>query len=421
VIPRASQSRLLSDRRLFPVIGVVPYAVLGVLVVFTLVIRGSQPTNLMIDLALCALTALWMIVLFSVRPSWRNRPAVMGVFFVGIVLLLAVMVLREPWFGLFAIAGFVYAFGLLRWPWRLAGVAAIAVLSGVALASGVPRTTVLGVIAYVSIVLINVIVMCGYCWIQWTSDELGAERARALDEVRAANAKLQASLREIETLQDQLVSQAHQGGVQDERQRMAREIHDTVAQGLIGIITQLEAAQLASSAPDESRRHFDAAAALARESLGEARRSVLALRPEALEATRLGDALGTVARQWSERQGTPVEVVTTGQVEPVASDTEIALLRAAQEALANVAKHAKAERVGVTLSYFADEIALDVRDDGVGFDPTARGATTPEGGFGLTALRERIHALAGSVAIESEPGHGTAVSVRVPLDGRVRV
>ncbi len=412
---RAPLSRLLTDARLFPVIGAVPYLVLAALAVFTFVIRHTQPHILLIDLALCAALAAWMLGMFTLRRDSWGSPVNTGVFLAGFVGLLAVMVIREPWFGLLAIAGYLYSFGLLRWPWRLLGVAAVAILAGMAQASGVPRNTAIGLTAFVAIIVVNIVVMCGYCWIQWTSDVLAAERSRALDEVRQANSLLGASLAENAALQEQLVAGARQGGVQDERARMAREIHDTLAQGLIGIITQLEAADLASADPDERRRHFEAAATLARESLREARRSVLALRPEALEGARLGDALADVTHRWSERQGIPVQLTTTGTIESVASEAEVALLRAAQEALANVAKHAGADRVGVTLSYLEREVALDVRDDGRGFDVENVDAASGTGGFGLTALRERVEGLHGSVAIESEPGRGTAVSVRVPV------
>jgi signal transduction histidine kinase len=412
----APPSRLLSDRRLFPVIGIVPYVVLAAATVLTVVVRRGETTTLLIDLGLCALAAAWMLGMFSIPKAWRSRPRIMAVFVIGIILLLAAMVLREAWFGLFSIAGFLYVFGLLRWPWRLAGVAAVAAIAGGAQGSGLPTDTTLGRVAFVAIVLVNVAVMCGYCWIQWTSDELGVERTRALGEAKAANLRLESSLAENAALQDQLLTRARQAGVLDERQRMAREIHDTLAQGLIGIITQLEAAELADSDPARRRRHFEAASTLARESLSEARRSVSALRPEPLEAARLSDALAEVAQRWSVREGIPVWVTTTGSVEPIASEAEVALLRAAQEALANVAKHSGADRVGVTLSYLADEVALDVRDDGAGFDPDAHGSTgTGEGGFGLIALRERVEQLSGSVRIESEPGRGTAVSVRVPV------
>ena len=149
---------------------------------------------------------------------------------------------------------------------------------------------------------------------------------------------------------------------------MAREIHDTLAQGLTGIITQLQAAEHAADDLAGWRRHFEAATRLARESLSEARRSVEALRPESLETGRLSEALAEVAGRWSALHGIPVQVTTTGTARPMQSEAEFALLRTAQEALANVAKHAQATRVGVTLSYMEHEVALDVRDDGRGFD-----------------------------------------------------
>jgi signal transduction histidine kinase len=90
-------------------------------------------------------------------------------------------------------------------------------------------------------------------------------------------------------------------------------------------------------------------------------------------------------------------------------EVEVALLRLAQEALANVAKHAAASRVGLTLSYMEDVVTLDVRDDGVGFD-----LTTPSQGYGLSAMRHRVHRLSGALFVESEPGAGTAISARVP-------
>lgn len=391
-------SRLLTDRRLFPVIGVVPYVVLAGLVAVAIVLRHGQPSLLVGDLVLCGIAAVWMVALFSVPVRWRTRPRIMAIFVAGIVVIYAAMVLREAWFGLFAVAGFLYAFGLLRWPWRLAGVGAVAAIAGVAQGSSLPRDTPLGLAAFVAIIAINIVVMCGYCWIQWTSDEVSVERARALAEISA--------------LQEQLVRQARQAGVQDERARMAREIHDTLAQGLIGIITQLEAADTAK--PADRRSHLDAASALARESLSEARRSVAALRPEALDNARLSDALVDVAKSWSARTGTTVQVTTTGSPAAISSDAETALLRAEQEALANVAKHAHATRVGVTLSYLDGEVALDIRDDGAGLRGSA---TTADGGFGLVAMRERIEQLGGSVQLESDDGQGTTVSVRVPIEG----
>jgi signal transduction histidine kinase len=145
------------------------------------------------------------------------------------------------------------------------------------------------------------------------------------------------------------------------------------------------------------------------ESLAEARRSVEALRPAPLEGRRLSEALSAVAERWSALNGIATQVTTTGTVRPIDPEAEFALLRAAQEALANVARHAHATRVGLTISYMENEVALDVRDDGVGFDPSQ-----PEQGFGLVAMRQRIAALSGTLQVESEPGSGTAISACVP-------
>ena len=256
---------------------------------------------------------------------------------------------------------------------------------------------------------------CAFTWFNWVSHRQGLLRSQLFDELAETNSRLEATLAENTGLHRQLLAQAREAGVLDERQRMAREIHDTLAQGLTGIITQLQAAEQASQDPPERRRHFDAAVTLARESLTEARRSVHALRPEALEQARLGEALTGVARRWTERSGVPAQVTITGTVRPLPPEAESALLRTAQEALANVAKHAAATRVGVTLSYMDDEVVLDVRDDGRGFQPErAPGAPEPSAGFGLVAMRQRIEGARGTLHVESEPGQGTAISARVP-------
>jgi signal transduction histidine kinase len=202
---------------------------------------------------------------------------------------------------------------------------------------------------------------------------------------------------------------------------MAREIHDTLAQGLTGIITQLEAVQQAGPAGPERERRIANAARLARHSLSEARRSVRAVRPEPLENTRLPEAVAGVASQWSADNGVSAQVTTTGTVIGLHPEIEVTLLWVAQEALANVAKHASASRVGITLSYMEDVVSLDIRDDGVGFHPDQRSAPSGTGGFGLTGMQQRVGRLAGSLAIESEPGHGTAISASVPAIARAGV
>lgn len=228
---------------------------------------------------------------------------------------------------------------------------------------------------------------------------------------RKAVSDLQTALEENADLHAQLLTQAHQAGILDERQRMAREIHDTLAQGLTGIITQLRAAQRV----EDSDTHLELALNLAQDSLTEARRSVAALQPHQLEDAHLPEAMTTLARNWAQTTGVDLHVEVTGDRVPISPAIEVTLFRVAQEALANVAKHAGATRAGLTLSYAGAVVLLDIRDDGTGIHhPSGKG-------FGLSSMRQRLRGVGGSLEIESTPGEGTAVSATVPaLQGNPR-
>jgi signal transduction histidine kinase len=325
----------------------------------------------------------------------------------------------------------VLAIRLIPWPWTLPCIGALAVLAATSQTWSVNKGRPVGLGAYLGVIAVNMFSVCGIVWFLHSIESVHDQRKRALDELSEANRRLEATLAENAGLHTQLLIQAREAGILDERQRMARETHDTLAQGLTGIITQLQAAEHAAGEPAQWRGHFAAATRLARESLSEARRSVDALRPEPLETGRLSDALADIARRWSELHGMEATVMTTGTTQPMRPETELALLRTAQEALANVAKHAGATRVGVTLSYLDQEVAVDVRDDGRGFDPALlRGSAVcghqngsgpaGAGGFGLVAMRQRIEALSGALRIESQPGAGTGISARVPAAAEAR-
>jgi signal transduction histidine kinase len=416
-------------RRMLPLVTYGPYGFLAVLTLYTVIAKHGKGGSLVIDLVLCALTAAWTLWMFTLHPAWRVRQRPMAVFFVGFVALTAALVVRDPWFGFFTVPCYLFAFAILRWPWRVPGVAAVAILAGIAQASGVNKGTPLGLIILLAVVAVNVVPMCGLAWMDYQGDVQADVRKQAMAELSEANRRLEATLAENAGLHEQLLTQAREAGILDERQRMAREIHDTLAQGLTGIITQLQAAEQASEEPAEWRRHFASATRLARESLTEARRSVDALRPEPLETARLSDALADVAARWTALHGTPVQVTTTGTARPVRPEAEFVLLRAAQEALANVARHAQASTVALTLSYLEQAVVLDVRDDGRGFVPPGPGTpvasadagagplgsdSRPAGGFGLVAMRQRIEGVSGTLEIESEPGGGTAISACIP-------
>lgn len=358
---------------------VTPYVVLALLVTLALAFEWGQWARLVPELILCVTTALWVLFWRDLRMPRRDRPAAIAVFMTGLIGLNLALVLLDGWFGFLCVATFTFAYTLVAWPWELLAVGATAVVAGIAQSSAVSGPERLLITAFT--VAFNIVVMCGLSW--------GLRLVRM---------------------------QYAQTATQSERSRLAREIHDTLAQGFAGIITQLQAAEQ-SADESERQRHTDQALALARDGLAEARRSVQDLRPVALDAVRLPDALRNVAREWSARTGIPASVKISGDTAALRTDAEVALLRTAQEALTNVDKHASARHVVLDLMADAHGCRLEVRDDGSGFDAGERvlGTEHPEqGGFGLTAMRERVEAVAGTFAVQSSPGHGTAVRAEVP-------
>jgi signal transduction histidine kinase len=150
--------------------------------------------------------------------------------------------------------------------------------------------------------------------------------------------------------------------------------------------------------------------------LTEARRFVWALRPESLERDPLPKAIRRVAERWSEEHHLTAYTHITGTLRSLSPEIEVTLLRAAQEALANVAKHARASEVTLTLSYMNDVVALDIQDNGLGFDRSLV-APAPDGdNFGLVAMRQRVEQWGGTLTIESVPQEGTTLAIEIPID-----
>ena len=227
------------------------------------------------------------------------------------------------------------------------------------------------------------------------------QRRRLLEQLEAARAGLAAAER--------------RAGVLAERQRLAREIHDTLAQGFASIVTLSEAARAQSSmSPEVAIRRLEEAGDAARRSLDDARRAIWALRPEALDNASLPRALGELAAGFGSQTGIDTQSAVTGDEYEVPPEAQEALLRIAQEALANVRKHSRASRVRLTLSYLDQAILLDVRDDGGGFDLAASARNGSGGGFGIAGMRERVAALGGTLTVESALGQGTTVAAALP-------
>jgi two-component system NarL family sensor kinase len=203
-------------------------------------------------------------------------------------------------------------------------------------------------------------------------------------------------------------------GVIKERNRLAREIHDTLAQGLTAVTLKLETADAlleAEASAGRVRQIVQEALALTQANLEEARRSVLDLRAVPLEGRNLVEALAALAAEWTTRERLPVNFVTTGGPRPLPIRVEVGLYRIAQETLTNIARHAQAKQVNLELTITPEQIRLSIEDDGLGFDPN----DVSPGRYGLIGLNERARLLGGSLRLKSCPGAGTQLEVIIPF------
>ncbi|GAA0940191.1 sensor histidine kinase [Nonomuraea longicatena] len=385
------------ERRFERVVEIVPYITLATSLLFSLVPPDQPEGGIPRTLALTALALAWILGTHTLLPTaLRGHRVVVTVHFVGVLATAALLSFHDPIFFIYCISGFFLASRFARSKWTFAAVAATScVLYGSSL--DWPQASIQLIAFYLVIIAVQTIAIGG-------GSIAGIKIEDRQRRYRKAVSDLQTALEENADLHAQLLAQAHQAGILDERQRMAREIHDTLAQGLTGIITQLRAAQRV----EDSGTHVELALNLARESLTEARRSVAALQPHQLEDAHLPEAMTALARNWTQTAGVDLHVEVTGDRVPLSPAIEVTLFRVAQEALANVAKHAGATRVGLTLSYTGAVVLLDIRDNGTGVH-------NPNGkGFGLSSMRQRLRGVGGSLEIESTPGEGTAVSATVP-------
>ncbi|MBM6404446.1 sensor histidine kinase [Phycicoccus sp. CSK15P-2] len=222
-------------------------------------------------------------------------------------------------------------------------------------------------------------------------------RARTIDELHATQARLAVVERDR--------------GVQDERERISREIHDTLAQGFTSVVTLARAADAALARGDvaTARERIGIVERTAVDNLAEARLIVAELTPGHLQSRTLAEALQRLGTAVSREDGLRASVTVDGEPVPLGGVTEVVLLRTAQEALSNVRRHAGAGRVDVTLAYEPERVVLTVADDGRGFDTTA-----DRDGFGLDGVRARAAEVGGSVDLDTAPGRGTSVRVAVP-------
>jgi signal transduction histidine kinase len=342
-----------------------------------------------VRLSLAAALGAWYWAFLVTRPRTPRRDLV---YLVGAVGLWAPLIALDPVFltlGFGVLAPFclhdlrhgaaVVLVVAVGWIWQLSRER-----------GGVPWPAVAAVCVFAAGTLLSVAYMS-------TVVRQSRERQRLIEQLQATRAELAAAERQAGTLA--------------ERQRLARDLHDTLTQGFASIVLLLEAAEESLTSGRPIDRHIHQALRAARDNLAESRRVVWALRPRPLAEQPLPQALGELTGRLAEETGLQAETVVTGTARPLSSQVEEALLRVGQEALANVRKHAAASRVTITLSYLEDAVTLDVHDDGVGFE---QAAATAGGGLGLHAMGERVAALGGSLVIESAPSEGATIAVELP-------
>ena len=220
------------------------------------------------------------------------------------------------------------------------------------------------------------------------------DRQRLIDDLTRSRANLMKAEREAGRL--------------TERQRLARDIHDTLAQHFTSIIMHLSAAKYSNFGTVQTQ--VQQAEEAAREGLDEIRRIVWDMQPEQIEKASLVEAVEELAARWSAENSVQVKMKVTGTPRSLTSSAETALLRISQEAMHNINKHAQAKNVNITFSFMEDLFVMDIADDGLGFEPSKI-----KNGFGMKTMRDRAEELSGTLTIESEQGIGTAIAVSIPI------
>ncbi len=338
--------------------------------------------------------AAWYV--FGGWLAGRSRaPRVGWVWFVGLAVLWVGLVLLAPTF-----AWLVFALNLLALHLLPDGAAIGTVVALTLTAISVLWPTASNPVAAILGPAVGAVVAVGVSWGYQRILAESAERGRLLAELDAAQAELAIVQRE--------------SGALAERSRLARDIHDTLAQGYSSILLLARAGLARGASEADLLGRIEATAA---ENLVEARRVVHALTPARLEGAPLPAAVRRLLDRLAAESGLEAQLEVAGDPLLASTDVDVAVLRLVQGALANVRQHAAATRVVVSLNYAHNELLVDVVDDGRGFDPDSVRPASDAGGFGLRALRERVAAVGGRLSIESAPGEGTAIAAAVPLAG----
>jgi signal transduction histidine kinase len=373
------------------------------LLLLAFVLSQTQPDITPVTRLTTLFFSLALLVWYSAgtrRRNWLERPLWLAVYFAIGWLIWYVLVNLNAVFFLVLFALFPYAF--MTAPIRYA----------------ILFTVILNILVLITLTRFSSEVAAQWMLIVALTTAGAALLGYFVRDIIRQSEERQHLIAELQAAREHLAHTQHEAGILSERHRLAGELHDTIAQGLIGIVTHLEAAENAASTDTDRANnavnvahHLEQAKALARSSLQETRRFIWAMRSVVLEDRAFHDGLQHILESWSKTSNLPVNLVTTGTEYPLPSECEFTILRVIQEALANIARHANASQAIVTLSYTPDAILLDINDDGCGFDPEHIQGR----GFGLINMRYRVGQLGGTLTVESEAGAGTTIMAHLPV------
>jgi signal transduction histidine kinase len=359
------------------------FAVLIVASVVRYAMRHSAADNLLVLALAAAACALYAVIAVLAQ---RRRPWALWMFV--LVAVWAVLVVSAPsfaWcsFALFFLCRIAFTGAVA---YAAAGATAAATAAGLfRLSDGTDLAMLLGPLA------------------------VGVLLTLIYDRIEHDAAEQRRLHREVSLAQGQLAASERRAGTIAERERVSREIHDTVTQGLASSLLLLEAAHRGWPDP-ASRQDLRQAGELLRRNLSDTRSLVHELASPGLDASPLPDALLQAASQYVP----DARLLVTGDPRPVPPEVRHTLLRVVQSAAANIKLHASASTATITLGFLPDAVTLDIYDDGTGFDPAAVAPPSDAGGYGLRAMRQRVEQLGGDFSVESAPGEGTVVAAQLP-------
>ena len=359
------------------------FAVLIVASVVRYVMRHSAADNLLVLALAAAACALYAVIAVLAQ---RRRPWALWMFV--LVAVWAVLVVSAPsfaWcsFALFFLCRIAFTGAVA---YAAAGATAAATAAGLfRLSDGTDLAMLLGPLA------------------------VGVLLTLIYDRIEHDAAEQRRLHREVSLAQGQLAASERRAGTIAERERVSREIHDTVTQGLASSLLLLEAAHRGWPDP-ASRQDLRQAGELLRRNLSDTRSLVHELASPGLDASPLPAALLQAAAQYVP----DARLLVTGDPRPVPPEVRHTLLRVVQSAAANIKLHASASTATITLGFLPDAVTLDIYDDGTGFDPAAVAPPSDAGGYGLRAMRRRVEQLGGDFSVESAPGEGTVVAAQLP-------